>query len=54
MRAELGWAPEHDLKAGLRRTVRWYLENPAWLQAIAARPGYREWLEKNTQNGKGW
>jgi dTDP-glucose 4,6-dehydratase len=33
-RAELGWAPRADFQSGLRRTVQWYLENSAWIQAI--------------------
>ncbi|MCS6780944.1 MAG: dTDP-glucose 4,6-dehydratase [Geminicoccaceae bacterium] len=28
---ELGWRPSRSLEEGLRETVRWYLENRAWL-----------------------
>jgi dTDP-glucose 4,6-dehydratase len=35
--AELGWRPKHSLARGLERTVRWYLENRAWWQAILDR-----------------
>jgi dTDP-glucose 4,6-dehydratase len=35
-RTELGWAPRHDLAAGLLATVRWYLENRAWCDAVQA------------------
>lgn len=28
---ELGWAPREDVISGLRRTVRWYLENKEWI-----------------------
>ena len=31
---ELGWAPQEDFQSGFRKTVRWYLENPAWIQGI--------------------
>jgi dTDP-glucose 4,6-dehydratase len=31
---ELGWRPAETFETGLRKTVRWYLENPAWWQAI--------------------
>jgi dTDP-glucose 4,6-dehydratase len=37
IRAELGWTPSVTLDEGLRRTVRWYLDNPDWWQAIQAR-----------------
>ena len=33
-RAELGWAPRADFPSLLRQTVQWYLDNPAWTQAI--------------------
>ncbi|MFZ3008371.1 MAG: dTDP-glucose 4,6-dehydratase, partial [Phenylobacterium sp.] len=35
--AELGWAPKTDLAAGLEDTVRWYVENRAWWEAIRER-----------------
>lgn len=31
---ELGWKPTHDFETGLAKTVRWYLENRPWWQAI--------------------
>ena len=34
IRRELGWAPKHDLSAGLEQTVRWYLDNPEWLRSV--------------------
>jgi dTDP-glucose 4,6-dehydratase len=33
-RAELGWSPQEDFQSGFRKTVRWYLDNPAWTQGI--------------------
>jgi dTDP-glucose 4,6-dehydratase len=32
--AALGWTPRHDLASGLARTVRWYVENRAWCEAV--------------------
>ena len=29
-RNELGWRPRIELETGLARTVKWYVENPAW------------------------
>lgn len=34
VRRELGWRPHFDLQEGLGRTVRWYLDNREWWQAI--------------------
>ncbi len=30
IKTELGWRPRHDFEAGLRDTVRWFLENRGW------------------------
>lgn len=30
IRAEIGWYPETDFEEGIRKTVRWYLENEDW------------------------
>jgi len=43
---ELGWSPKHDLAAGLRDTVRFYLTNPGWLEGVRT-GAYREWLATN-------
>ena len=32
--AELGWAPRTGFAEGIRRTVRWYLDNKPWWQRI--------------------
>lgn len=39
IRDELGWQPSVTLDEGLRRTVRWFLDNPAWWQPLLARDG---------------
>lgn len=30
IKRELGWQPRETFETGLRKTVRWYLDNPAW------------------------
>jgi dTDP-glucose 4,6-dehydratase len=37
---ELGWRAAETFESGLARTVRWYLDNRPWWQAILAR-GYK-------------
>ena len=44
IRAELGWRPSVTLAEGLRRTVRWYLDNPDWWRPLLARQGVGERL----------
>ena len=39
IRDELGWRPRVGLSEGLARTVRWFLDNPAWWQALLDRGG---------------
>ena len=39
IRDELGWRPSVTLDEGLRRTVRWYLDNEAWWRPLLDRPG---------------
>ncbi|MDO4694448.1 MAG: dTDP-glucose 4,6-dehydratase [Eikenella sp.] len=31
---ELSWRPEETFESGLRKTVQWYLDNPAWWQHV--------------------
>jgi dTDP-glucose 4,6-dehydratase len=34
LRDTLGWQPKQDRVTGLRKTVRWYIENASWWQSI--------------------
>jgi len=40
---ELGWKPRETLDTGLRKTVRWYLENKDWVRDVTS-GRYREWI----------
>lgn len=44
---ELGWKPSENLHTGLLKTVRWYLQNPAWVKQVTRNPEYQAWLHKN-------
>jgi len=39
IRTELGWRPSVTLDEGLEKTVRWYLDNRDWWQALLDRDG---------------
>lgn len=43
---ELCWTPRRSFEEGLRETVRWYLENPEWVESIRT-GAYQTWLETN-------
>jgi len=40
---ELGWMPVETFDSGIRKTVRWYLDNEAWVDAVAS-GAYRDWV----------
>ncbi len=44
VRAELGWTPRHAFESGLRETVRWYLANKPWCEAVQSGKYRRERL----------
>ncbi|EPX82412.1 dTDP-glucose 4,6-dehydratase [Salipiger mucosus] len=44
IREELGWRPSVTVEEGLEKTVRWYLDNKPWWQALQARKGVGERL----------
>ena len=46
---ELGWKPEETFESGIRKTVRWYLDNQRWVANVIS-GAYREWCER--QYGK--
>ncbi len=43
---ELGWNPSVTVEEGMRRTVRWYLDNRDWWEKLRARTGRRLGLGK--------
>ena len=43
---ELGWKPKHNFDTGIRETIRWNLENAAWLSHVESGE-YLHWLEQN-------
>jgi dTDP-glucose 4,6-dehydratase len=42
---ELGWRPAETFDSGIRKTVRWYLDNPGWAQRVQS-GAYRDWVQK--------
>ncbi len=45
---ELGWKPAETFETGIRKTVRWYLDNPGWVERVQS-GAYRDWVQ--TQYG---
>lgn len=46
---ELGWKPKETFDSGIRKTVRWYLENDDWVGAVTS-GSYREWVATHYSN----
>ncbi len=40
---ELGWKPKETFETGIRKTVRWYLENEEWVREVTSGT-YRQWI----------
>jgi dTDP-glucose 4,6-dehydratase len=43
---DLGWRPAETFESGMRKTVRWYLDNAAWVARVQ-NGAYREWVSAN-------
>lgn len=43
---ELGWKPAETFETGIRKTVRWYLDNTDWVARVQS-GAYREWVDRN-------
>jgi dTDP-glucose 4,6-dehydratase len=46
LKRELGWKPAETFETGIEKTVRWYLDNQAWVDEVASGE-YRQWVEAN-------
>lgn len=40
---ELGWVPQESFKTAIEKTVRWYLDNSAWIAHVKD-GSYRDWI----------
>lgn len=46
IREHCGWEPKDTFETGMLKTVKWYLANSEWVQAVQS-GSYRNWIEKN-------
>jgi len=42
---ELGWKPNESFETGIRKTVRWYLDNKEWVEHVTT-GSYRDWMKQ--------
>lgn len=45
IKADLGWYPETTFAVGIIKTIRWYLDNPDWVEAVTG-TDYQAYYEK--------
>ncbi len=46
IRDELGWMPEESFETGIRKTVRWYLDNQEWVRRVKSGE-YLAWIKEH-------
>lgn len=46
LESELGWHPRENFENGIRRTVRWYLDNMDWVANVTS-GAYQQWIAVN-------
>ncbi|MEW6259704.1 MAG: dTDP-glucose 4,6-dehydratase [Thermodesulfobacteriota bacterium] len=44
LETELGWKPQERFESALRKTVRWYIEHPRWVERVRSGE-YQKWIE---------
>ena len=49
LKNELGWEPSLQFEEGIEKTVRWYLDNQAWLDSVSSGE-YEKYYEKMYKN----
>ena len=46
LRKALGWLPEESLEPGIRKTIKWYLDNQEWVNRVRSGE-YQSWIEEH-------
>ena len=46
IQSELAWHPAETFETGFRKTIQWYLSNPAWIENVTS-GAYKHWIDQN-------
>ena len=49
IKKDLGWKQSVNFEEGLKKTVKWFLENKAWIENVKS-GSYKDWVSKNYGN----
>lgn len=50
LQRELGWEPSLQFEEGIEKTVRWYLDNQAWMDNVTS-GGYQKYYDEMYKTG---
>jgi len=46
LKKELGWRREYSFDDGIKKTIKWYIDNRKWVESIKTGE-YKKWIDKN-------
>ena len=46
LQRELGWHPDESFESGIRKTIKWYIDNKGWVDRVKSGE-YMSWIEKH-------
>ena len=46
IKRELGWKQQYNFEEGLKMTIKWYMNNPEWVDRVKSGE-YKHWIKKN-------
>ena len=46
---QLGWLPDESFETGIKKTIQWYLNNPAWVEQVKSGEYYQSWMKQHYQ-----
>ncbi|MBU4287276.1 MAG: dTDP-glucose 4,6-dehydratase, partial [Proteobacteria bacterium] len=44
LQRELGWQPDESFESGIRKTIKWYIDNKGWVDRVKSGE-YMSWIE---------
>jgi len=48
IKRELGWEPEESFERGIKKTIKWYIDNKKWVEDIKTGE-YKKWIQEHYQ-----
>ena len=46
LQRELGWVPDESFETGIKKTIKWYIDNKNWVDRVKSGE-YMSWIEKH-------